>query len=117
MVEKLTKSGLPIYLYGTGELAEEFFKRFIAPNNIAITGVIISKQYYKEGSAFFGHSVQPLEDILNENLKANVILCFLKDNYDDVIANLKKIAPNCNFLITQKMFLEDLQGKIEAVNR
>ena len=64
MVEKLIsdlqllkQSDLPTYLYGAGELAEEFLYRFVIPNNIAITGVVVSTQYYKEGSTFRGHLI------------------------------------------------------------
>jgi hypothetical protein len=60
---------------------------------------------------FSNFSTFPLEEVLNENSEANAILCFLKDNYDDVIETLKKIAPNCNFLITQKLFFVGVAGK------
>jgi len=116
IVDILKNSKLPTYLYGVGEMAQEFYSRLIIPNGINISGALISKEYYKEDLVFFTHSVKPLEDILNENLEANVVICFLKDNYDDVIENLKKIAPNCNFLIPQKLFLEELLYKINALN-
>jgi len=113
--KNIVVSQLPTYLYGVGELAEIFMESYIVPNNIKIEGVVISKKYFVENAVFCGYSVQVLEEVLNENLRANIVLCFLKDNYDDVIENLKKIAPNCNFVITQKMFLEELKSKINAL--
>jgi hypothetical protein len=115
-LEILKISKLPIYLYGAGELAEMLYCRFFDPRNIAIAGVIVAEKYYKTESVFYGHLIHPAEQVLNENLQANIILGYLKDNYDDDMENLKKIAPNCNFLVMQKMFLEDLQIKISSLN-
>jgi len=109
-VEKL--KSMPTYLYGAGELAELFLSECVKHNNTAIAGVVISKEYFQKDSFFYGHPIHPLEEVLNEKSEANVILCFLKDNYDDVIETLKKIAPNCNFLIPQEIFLQTLQSKI-----
>ena len=104
-IENLRNSSLPIYLYGAGELAEMCFSS-LTHLGIEINGVAVQKQYFKEGSVFHGFLIQPAEPILNNNLSANIVLCFLKDDYDDDIRKLKKIAPNCEFFTMQDMIAE-----------
>jgi len=108
-------SDLPTYLYGAQVFAEVCLKSLLIPNDVAITGVFVSKKHFKENTVICGHSVKVLEDVLNKNLKANIVLGFLKDNYDDVIEELRTIAPNCNFIVMQKVLLEELKNQINEL--
>ena len=98
-IEYLKKSDLPLVLYGAGDVAQSFFEKVIVPQDIAVNGVIVSNEYYRPNSTFHGLSIQPLEKILNESLKADIILCFRESNYDHIVKELKNIAPDCNFFI------------------
>ena len=114
-IENLKNSELPIYLYGAGELAEACFCHLKDLYNIEIAGVIVPKQYLKEVSTFNGFLIQPAEQILNNNLSANIVLCFLKDDYSDIVNNLKEIAPNCNFFIAPEIISEEHLSNFDNV--
>jgi len=75
-VEYLKESKLPLVLYGTAHLAD-CVKFVLDWHSIKIDFVAVDKEYYNPNTNYRGFYVQPIEDILANNEKVNVIMAFI----------------------------------------
>ncbi len=72
--ETLTKSGLPVYLYGTGDGADKILD-YLTACGIRVRGVFASDGFVRDRS-FRGYKVESLHDVEAREGKVACVLCF-----------------------------------------
>ncbi|MCL1947188.1 MAG: FkbM family methyltransferase [Chitinivibrionia bacterium] len=91
-LEYLEKSDLPLILYGAAEMAH-IVKRFLDKNNIKIDSVVVDNEYWRPNMKFYEFDIQPLENVLDNNIKMNIILAFAGINNNERTKQLNEM-PN-----------------------
>lgn len=72
--ETLQKSGLPVYLYGTGDGADKILD-YLHENGIRVRGVFASEGFVRDRT-FRGYKVESLRDVEAREEKIACVLCF-----------------------------------------
>jgi len=122
-IEYLKNSDLPLVLYGTAVLAN-YVKYLLDCLNIKIDFVAVDKEYLKPNMKFHNFEVLPLEDVLANNSKINIIMAFIDKTVETRYA-LSKLNnfPNvqkCMFfdrLNIREYLLKDAKTQKEKVER
>lgn len=72
--ETLQKSGLPVYLYGTGDGADKILD-YLTQGGIRVRGVFASEGFVRDRT-FRGYKVESLHDVESREGKIACVLCF-----------------------------------------
>ena len=90
-LEYLKNSDLPVVLYGAGQLSS-VVKCFLDRHNIKIDFVVVDREYLQPNMKFHDFDVLPLEDVLANNSKIDVILAFASGKYAVVIEKTAELS-------------------------
>ena len=97
VIESLKKSNLPLIIWGGGIAAEHIYK-ILEKNGVDVDYIAVNKAYWKPNQKLFQKPVFAFEDLMNENIKVNVLIAFsayTEEGYkkflkEDIVENIYK---------------------------
>ncbi|MCL2845223.1 MAG: FkbM family methyltransferase [Chitinivibrionia bacterium] len=116
-VEYLKQSELPLVLYGAADLGRNV-KRFLEINNVKVDFVVVDKEYWQPNMKLSDYVIQPIENILANNFKFNIVVAFYS-GFAEKIARLKENAQiqRCLFFHPLNVAFVDCYHDSDFLNR
>ena len=128
VIESLKDSNLPLIIWGGGIAAEHIYK-ILEKNGVDVDYIAVNKAYWKPNQKLFQKPVFAFEDLMNENIKVNVLIAFsayTEEGYkkflkEDVVENIYKFdflecafeKPDIDYVKQNCVAFENLYNSLE----